>query len=538
MTCNNENICILTSEASIDGCESSESNMTSMCANQTCELIYNTESDENGSNELIFTSATASSNRIIESFKIDESLNIETSFLEGKKSFKSPLVRKRNIQNRYIDTPVKTQRQSSQLLLDSLKSSESNALDFSLGIETNNVRTSSAVINDDSPFISSHLYKAKSSFHQIFETPEILERILFFTFTHEDPENLPPIYSQEYNTKNVIYANKLFYSIGIKYVQERLVFKNYRQLQKFNEFYKFKKQEHWLAPKTVIINFGSDGVFKQQSMETENSALPKQFDDLFINCNNITHLEVRSNRFIKSLPANFKSLNHLRVLKLPGLCNLSTASFENLISYANIGDIVEIDLRNCYSISELSLFKILAKTFNLKHLNLNRKVLFSASNSEKYFKDNFTLSDNILNAVQISKAPIETLAISGSKISDYGIWQMIALTPEVRLNLRRLSLNECFELKDGFFRLFDTGAVPNLQVLELKKFKNAIDLSKACKLLFEFRLNQELRYSKPLSIVLDGAIDKGVQQLQNNYNTNVGRVVLKELVSWVNFNDI
>lgn len=467
--------------------------------------------------------------------KRSEKLNLSTTFLDGRENFHSPLVRKQNIRNRYIDTPLKTERQSSQLLLDSLNVNDKQALEFSLGIEQFSSRKSSEI--KKSPFISSNLQESKKLSHLIFDTPEILNRILFFAFNHEDPYNLPPIYSQEYNTDSIIYTNKFFYSIGIKYVKERLVFKNYRQLQRFNDFYKYKKQQHKLSPKTLIINFGSDGVFKQQVAASDSNNLPKVFSELYINCNNITHLEIRSNRFIKELPQNLENIDNLKTLKLPGLCNLSTASFERLINHKNVSQLETLDLRNCYSISELSLFKVLTKSFELKHLNLNRKVLSSSNNSDKYFRENFTLSDNVLNAIQISKAPLETFAISGSKISDYGIWQLIALTPEVRLNLRRLSLNECFELKSDFFTLFNTGALPNLQVLELKQLKNDVDFEKVCKLLFELRLNQELQHSKPLSLVLDGKINEGVRKLQSLYNRNVGSVVLKELVTWVNVDE-
>lgn len=543
---------ILSSDNSLSSLNNSEN---SFYGDQTLDIISLSNDGDDTNEDIINNSPTMALKKIkncerISSFsqkkhKCNENLKLLTNFLDNSDGFHSPLVRKKNIKNRYIDTPLKTERQSSQILLDNFTVNDKQALEFSMGIQGYSCRKSSEIENKNknnnnknSPFISNNVQEAKKFSHLIFETPEILNKILFFTFNHEDPYNLPPLYSQEYNTDNVIYTNKFFYSIGIKYMNERLVFKNYRQLQKFNDFYKYKKKQHWLSPKTVIINFGSDGVFKQQSLDKDSPTLPKFFNQLFINCNNIRHLEIRSNRFIKELPPNFENMNKLKILKLPGLCNLSTDSFEKLLNHVNVTELAELDLRNCYSISELSLFKALTKTFNLKHLNLNRKVLSSANSSEKYFKDNFTLSDNVLDAIQISKASLETLAISGSKISDYGIWQMIALTPEVRLNLRRLSLNDCFELKDGFFRLFDTGALPNLQVLELKQFKNDIDFERVCKLLFEFRLNQELQHSKPLSFVLDGKINEGVQRLQSEYNRNIGNVVLKELVNWVNMEKV
>lgn len=453
-------------------------------------------------------------------------------------SFNSPLVRSRNIGDRYIDTPCKNDefRHSSQHLVDSLKTDDiSNIEKDFLELELSSSRKSSDVLK----LLPEQ--KASKKSHPIFDTPDILDRILYFTFNHEDPFTLPPVYSKQYNTNDVIKVNKLFYSLGLKYKQNKLVIKNYEQLQAFNDYYRYKNKQFWLSPKTVIINFGSDHVFKRQ-LQQHNKVI--EFNELNIKCNNIVHLEIRSNRYIKTLPSNLTNMDRLKIIKLPGMCGLSSESFDQILNAKNISNLVELDLRNCYTISEHQIYKCLASAYDLKHLNLNRKLLYSPINNPAFDKDkfdhftnHFSLSDNILHALQISRPKLETFAMSGSKITEYSVWQMIAQTPSIRINLKRLSLNECLNLHENFFRIFKSNILPNLQVLELKHFDHINDMDSIARILFEFRLSQELKYYKPLSLVLNSNLCKTVQDYQSDYNNHVGNLVVKDFIHWVNKGD-
>lgn len=470
--------------------------------------------------------------------------NLETSsnldFVSSPQStFNSPLVRSRNIGDRYIDTPCKNNeyRQSSQILVDSLKSDDLKNIekDF-LSLELSSSRKSSDVLK----LLPESSNSSQS--HSIFNTPDILDKILFFTFNHEDPLSLPPVYSKEYDTNHIIGVNKLFYSLGLKYKQNKLVIKNYKQLQAFNDYYRYKNKEFWLSPKTVIINFGSDQVFKKQLQQQNKVIL---FNELNINCNNIVHLEIRSNRYIKTLPMNLNNLDKLKIIKLPGMCGLSSESFKQLINAKNVSNLIELDLRNCYTINEHQIYKCLTNAYDLKHLNLNRKLLYSPAQNENtfdkdkfdHFKSNFSLSDNILHALQMSKPKLETFAMSGSKITEYSVWQMIAQTPSVRMNLKRISLNECLNLQGNFFKIFKSNILPNLQVLELKYFDHIENMDMIAKRLFEFRLSQELKHYKPLSLVLNNNLSKCVQDYQTDYNNHVGNLVVKDFMDWVNRED-
>lgn len=497
--------------------------------------MYNTPEEQHIYNHDISAITTPIKKKKIILDDLETKSNLEFSFTP-QSNFNSPLVRSRNIGDRYIDTPCKNKesRQSSQLLIDSLKSDDLQNIenDFSQ-LELSSSRKSSNVLK------SLPEQSQKAQCHSIFSTPDILDKILFFSFNHEDPLSLPPVYSQEYNTNHIISVNKLFYSLGLKYKQNKLVIKNYKQLQAFNDYYRYKNKNYWLSPKTVIINFGNDQVFKKQLQQQNKVIL---FNELNINCNNIVHLEIRSNRYIKTLPSNLTDLNKLKIIKLPGMCGLSSESFKQLINSNNVSNLVELDLRNCYTINEHQIYKCLTSAYDLKHLNLNRKLLYSPTQAENtydkdkfdHFKSNFSLSDNILHALQIAKPKLETFAMSGSKISEYSIWQLIAQTPSIRMNLKRISLNECLNLQENFFKIFKSNILPNLQVLELKYFDHVEDIDLISKKLFEFRLSQELKYYKPLSLVLNNKLSKCVQSYQTDYNNHVGNLVVKDFIDWVN----
>ncbi|KAL6941601.1 hypothetical protein ACO0RG_002736 [Hanseniaspora osmophila] len=430
-----------------------------------------------------------------------------------------------------LDTPVKP-KQFKELAPRKASlcksSSEATLLVSSLGFHVSpkvRITSSSSLLASSSPFFSPQQTFSSPDTdsiplipcHAIFEIPEIVSNIVFFLHL-----NSPHL-------RETVSVNKTFHHISSQILNKDLKITNSGQLQKFNNHYEFKTPSSRKSPErlTIVCDDSSN-------LQTLN-----------VNFHNLKYLEIKNCKKMISLPRSLVNsfiLNSttLHTLKLPGCINFSNTGLKEILGALQKAQ--EIDLRQCYRLTDNSIMWLVSQCSQLTSLNLNRKPPLSCTLDNYYSK--YALSDRVLHAIIDNNLPLHTLGIAGSNISDHALWELCTgrathfnykdKMHKVRYTLKRLSCNDCRELTElSLPCILKNNGFPNLQVLEIK---NNTKLENHMTDIFKFKISKELN-GIPILVSCCDYLQQKMNELQDSYNVNVIEKVLQDMTLWCNSHD-
>lgn len=322
-----------------------------------------------------------------------------------------------------------------------------------------------------------------SKSNPIFHIPELLHRIFNF-LDHESLyrcSKVNPVWaavaSSIINKDLVIQQSSISGDLKIVELDQKVHPKSLT-------FYKLKQHRNFIENQLPRIRFT-----RLNSLNFYISpVLPAIFDDVTIS-NNLTKLTIAGNKKI-----NDEELISL-ILGLPNL--------------------IDLDLRACSQISDISIVSIVTHCPKLQSINLGRH------------ENSHLITD--LSIMALSELEhLTTVGISGcDKISDVSIWQLYS---KHSTTLVRLSINGCTQISDSSISdIVAKHGFPNLKVLDIRncqlvRFKNLI----------QYRDWRHKYLMKPIHIHISDSMKKEFelqeQQLYKEFRTRI----VNDLNRWVN----
>ncbi|QLL34756.1 hypothetical protein HG536_0H01310 [Torulaspora globosa] len=378
--------------------------------------------------------------------------------------------------------------------------------------------------------------------HQIFEIPEILEKILrHVAMAEEAPaentcarrrplsyRHAALIYGDEKRAAEVwkqslreaagrgtresrvpgplfscLLVNKLWHSIALPCLLERV---HFRDSDRFSAF--MVNRERMLA---------TDGEMARPcvfTLEKLHRLSQSEFDRLsaLVAVDRLKWLEL----YIcpKVLPPlswipNFKRLEKLI---LPGNKVINDKFLFELSHY--VPDLKKLDLRACDNVTDSGIVAIALRCTKLELCNLGRHRNGGRITS--------------ISVVALAKhTQIETLGIAGCNVTDAGIWELAQLRGP---HMTRLSLNNCSLLSNHSIPLLLAfNHFPNLAVLEVRNIDGITDVRN----LVHFKLWKK---SQRIPILIEGCerITKLMLDEEARLRRANSQVALKDMTYWVN----
>ncbi|KAL6945097.1 hypothetical protein ACO0QE_002542 [Hanseniaspora vineae] len=432
-----------------------------------------------------------------------------------------------------LDTPVKQKHfgelapRETSLKTSPSKSSSEATLISPLGFyisskEEARITSTSSLLASSSPFFSQeHSFPTPDDHfipsvpcHAIFEIPEIVSNII--CFLHQSSPHLT----------ETVRVNKIFHHISQQIIDKDVKITGSAQLQKFNNHYEFKTPNARKSPERLTIVFDDSS-----NLQTLN-----------LNLHNLKYLEIKNCKKMTNLPKSLVnsliiSSTTLHTLKLPGCINFSNSGLKEILGALH--KVQEIDLRQCYRLTDSSIVWLVSQCSQLISLNLNRKPPLSCTLDQYYSK--YALTDRVLHAIIDNNLPLHTLGIAGSNVTDHALWELCTgratllnykdKLHKVRYTLKRLSCNDCRDLTElSLPCILKNNGFPNLQVLEIKNITN---LANHMADIFKFKISKELN-GIPILISCCDLLQQKMNELQDSYNVNVIEKVLQDMTLWCN----
>ncbi|EDO16489.1 hypothetical protein Kpol_513p5 [Vanderwaltozyma polyspora DSM 70294] len=329
--------------------------------------------------------------------------------------------------------------------------------------------------------------------HEIFQMPEILEKIIGFVKEMDDHEanqssdaiaklcgyrrkpqsykHSLMIYKDQTKAKrvwdacnnqtdsfeknnfegslhNCLKVCKLWYSITNKHLTEHLTFEKDSRLQEFLMTY-----NGTIRPKSL----------KFKSIKARCDLRSWTHTKLF-DLSNTTHLEFSLCSTILPPISWFDDLRSLKSLIILGNKNINDEYLIQISSNGKLKYLETLDLRACDQISDAGIVAIATNCPNLKYINIGRH-------------KNGHIITSLSVAALAKYTSIETLGIAGCDVTDIGIWELANLCGN---RISRLSLNNCNSLTNRIIPIIcKYGLFPKLAVLEIRnisQIENTIDL--------------------------------------------------------------
>ena len=356
-----------------------------------------------------------------------------------------------------------------------------------------------------------HLPVTTALAHQVFATPEIVDRIMGHLFVMESvalstKHTAGPATSAKQGTlHSCALVNRLWNDVAMGYLLRDLSFTDSGKFVDYmvssKAIYSHGRRAN-LAPKSLSL-------FRMSHLRTQDLEVGMA---THVNFTSLETLQFYICPNLLPLNSWFPQLSNLKKLALPGNKQINDKFM--IEASLHLENLEHLDLRACGNITDVGVVSIASRCKNLKLINLGRH------------KNGHLITD--VSLVALGKyTNVQTVGVAGCDVTDSGLWEFAKNNGD---NIRRLSVNNCRLLTNmSLPYLFNYNYFPNMVVLEVRNVENFTNVKPLVKLMMWKKAQ-----GTPLLVESCDRISQLLKSEEERIRKKRALTSLREMNQWVN----